>query len=77
MILRQGVALVATGVAIGALLSLAMTKVFSSLLFDVKPSDPATFAAAAATIAAVTLLASYVPARRASRLNPMAALRDD
>jgi putative ABC transport system permease protein len=77
MILRQGVALVATGVAIGALLSLAMTKVFSSLLFDVKPSDPATVAAAAATIAAVTLLASYVPARRASRLNPMAALRDD
>jgi putative ABC transport system permease protein len=77
MVLRQGIGLVAIGLAIGTLLSIFVTKIFSSLLFEVTPTDPATFAAAAGIIAAVTLAASYVPARRASRVSPIAALRDE
>jgi putative ABC transport system permease protein len=77
MVLRQGLALVAIGIAAGTLLSIFVTKIFSSLLFEVTPTDPATFAAAAGIIAAVTLAASYVPAWRASRVSPIVALRDE
>ncbi len=77
MVLRQGFALAALGIAAGTLVSFFVTKIFSSLLFEVTPTDPATFAAAAAIIAVVTLAASYVPARRASRVSPIVALRDE
>jgi putative ABC transport system permease protein len=77
MILRQGLGLVAIGLAIGTLLSIVVTKISSSLLFEVTPTDPPTFAAAAGIIAVVTLAASYVPARRASRVSPIVALRDE
>ncbi|HEV3141143.1 MAG TPA: FtsX-like permease family protein [Vicinamibacterales bacterium] len=77
MVLTQGLALAGIGTAIGLVLSAFVTKMFASLLFGVTPADPAAFAAAAALIVAVTLAASYVPALRASRVNPIVALRTD
>ncbi|HEY7698942.1 MAG TPA: hypothetical protein VIE88_11030, partial [Vicinamibacteria bacterium] len=52
-----------------------LTRVLSSLLYDVTPHDPVTFAAVAALLTAVTLVACYLPARRAARLDPLVALR--
>ena len=74
-ILWQGLGMAAAGIAIGVGLSLAATRLLRSLLFEVKPIDPATLAAAAGLVLAVTLCASAIPARRASRVDPMIALR--
>lgn len=74
-ILRQGLEMAATGIAIGIGLSLAATRLLRSLLFEVKPIDPVTLALAAGLVLAVTLCASAIPARRASRVDPMIALR--
>jgi hypothetical protein len=63
------------GVAIGAVCSLALAQTAASLLFGLKAYDPLTFLAAALVLAAVAALGSYLPARRASRLDPMTALR--
>ena len=59
------------------LLHILLTKLFSSLLFDVQPIDPGAFAASAAVVGAMTLVASYIPARRAGRVDPMVALRNE
>jgi putative ABC transport system permease protein len=75
LIVRQGMLLVAAGLAIGLAGALALTRVMSSLLFDVEPADPLTFAAVSALLAAVAFAASYIPARRATRVDPMVALR--
>jgi putative ABC transport system permease protein len=75
MILRQGLIVGVLGAAIGAAMSLWLTRLLRALLFDVEPTDPLTFAAAAAFVIAITLLASYLPARRASRVDPIVALR--
>jgi predicted permease len=75
MILRQSLALVAGGVVAGLMLALAAARGIASLLFGVGPADALTFAATAALLIGVGLAASYVPARRATQVNPTEALR--
>ena len=75
LILGEGARLAAIGLLIGVALSLAVTRLISSLLFDVKPADPLTFVVVAVLLSLVALLASYIPARRAMRLDPTEALR--
>jgi putative ABC transport system permease protein len=62
-------------VAIGIAASLAITRLMSSLLFGISPNDPFTFIGVAVLLCFVALLASYIPARRATRVDPMVALR--
>jgi ABC-type antimicrobial peptide transport system permease subunit len=76
-VIRQTLWLAMIGIAVGAAASFAVTALIASLLFGVKPADPATFAGVIAVLAAVALLAGYLPARRASRINPMVALRNN
>jgi putative ABC transport system permease protein len=77
LVLRQGMRLALLGVVTGLLGALALTRLVMtrSLLFEVSPTDPATFAAISALLMAVMLLACYIPARRAARVDPMVALR--
>ncbi|MFZ0818854.1 MAG: ABC transporter permease [Candidatus Acidiferrales bacterium] len=75
MIVGEGGKLAFLGVAIGIAGALAITRLMSSLLFEVKPTDPITFASVAILLAIVALAACYVPARRAMRVDPMVALR--
>jgi ABC-type antimicrobial peptide transport system permease subunit len=75
MIIREAGALLAVGLGVGVLLALAGGRAASSMLFGLKPYDPATLAIAAALLALVALGASYVPARRATTVDPMVALR--
>jgi len=75
LVLRQGLLLVLSGIALGLTASLALTRLLVSLLYRVSVTDPFTFAAGAVIFAGVALLASYVPARRAMRVDPMIALR--
>ncbi|HEX7049878.1 MAG TPA: ABC transporter permease [Longimicrobiales bacterium] len=75
MILRQGLTLALLGVAIGLAAAFALTRFVSSLLYGVSATDPLTFAGVALILAAVALLASHIPARRAAGVNPMEALR--
>ena len=77
MVMGEAGALLAAGLAIGIPAALAVTRFASALLFGVTPYDPATLAAAAVGLALVTALASYVPALRASRLEPIQALREE
>jgi putative ABC transport system permease protein len=77
MILREGMVLAATGLACGLAGALAATRALASLIFGVTTTDPITFAAVGVTLGGVALLASYVPARGAARVDPMAALRTD
>ncbi|MGO4884013.1 MAG: ABC transporter permease [Bryobacteraceae bacterium] len=74
-IVLEGMRLAAIGFAIGIVGALAGARVLASLLHEVKPGDPAIFAATAGLLAAIALLACYLPARRAARLDPMTALR--
>ena len=75
MVVLQGMRLALVGVIIGVGCALALARLMSSLLFGVKPWDPATIILVALVLSAVTLLATYLPARRASRVDPMVALR--
>ncbi len=77
MILRKAATLLVAGLAVGAGLSLAAASAASALLFGLKPRDPATLATAAAVLAAVALGASYLPARRAAGLDPVASLKEE
>ena len=77
LILRQTIVMLALGVFVGVLLSLAAARSVASLIFGLAPTDPLTIFAAAAFLITVALLASYIPARRASRIDPMIALRHD
>jgi ABC-type antimicrobial peptide transport system permease subunit len=77
MFLRQGLVLTMVGIAIGLAAAIALTRVISGFLFGVGPLDPVTYAAVAAALSGVALLSAYVPARRASRIDPLAALRVD
>jgi macrolide transport system ATP-binding/permease protein len=76
-VLRSAASLAALGLVLGVLGALAATRLIASFLFGVGSTDPATYAAVAAAIALVTLLAAYVPARRAASVDPMTALRVD
>ena len=77
LVLRDGARLTLVGIAIGIIAALALTRLMASLLFEVTPTDPATFASVALLLAVVALAACYIPARRAARVDPMVALRYD
>ncbi len=77
MILRQGAAVAASGLVLGIPAALALTRFMRALLFEVSPTDPVIFAATSVLLLAVALLASYLPARRAARVDPMEALRSE
>ena len=75
MVVKQGMVLAATGIGIGLALALALTRFTSSFLYGISASDPITYAGIAALLAVVAFIASYIPARRATRVDPMSALR--
>jgi putative ABC transport system permease protein len=77
MFLRQGLFLTLAGLVLGVAGALAATRVLSSVLYGIKPTDPATFAVVAAFFTAVALAASWLPARRAARVDPMTTLRHE
>jgi putative ABC transport system permease protein len=75
LVLRQGVTAIAIGLAVGIPAALALTRLMRSILFGVSPHDPIVYVAATVLLTAVGLLASWLPARRAARIDPMEALR--
>jgi putative ABC transport system permease protein len=75
LVLRHGVLLVASGIGLGVAGALALTRFLSNLLYGVKPTDPLTFIAVSLILTSVGLMASYIPARRALKVDPMVALR--
>jgi ABC-type antimicrobial peptide transport system permease subunit len=77
MVLKQGVVLAATGIAVGLGMAFGLTRLMTAMLFGVDPVDPLTFSLVPAGLLIVVLLASYVPARRAARVDPMNALRQE
>jgi putative ABC transport system permease protein len=77
MVLRQGVLLTSVGIGIGLAGAIAVKRSIEGMLYGVTPLDPLTYVAVVALFATVTLIASYVPARRATRIDPMTALRDE
>src|SRR5215210_2030908 len=77
MILRQGVILAVAGVTIGLAASFALTRLISDLLFGVEATDPATLVAITLLLLLVALVACFIPARRATRVDPLVALRHE
>ena len=77
MVVRQALTLVAAGIAIGGVGAVLLSRLMEGLLFQVRPSDPLTFAAVSGLLTAVALIASYVPGRRATRVDPVVALRSE
>ena len=75
MVVARGLGLALAGLAFGLAGAFAATRLMAGLLFEIQPSDPATFVSTALVLAAVAILASYLPARRATRIEPMSALR--
>ncbi len=77
LVLRQGLIYVSLGLALGLAGAFAATRLLTSMLFEVKPFDPATYAVVAVLLTVVALAASYIPARRAAKLDPLIALRQE
>jgi predicted permease len=75
LVLRRGLVLTAVGISIGAAAALATTRILATMLYQVKADDPLTFALMASILGVVALLATYIPVRRATRVDPMTALR--
>ncbi|HKP13609.1 MAG TPA: FtsX-like permease family protein, partial [Blastocatellia bacterium] len=75
LVSREALALVSVGIVIGLVASLLATQAAASLLFELKPNDPLTITMATLLLAAVALVACYIPARRATKVDPMVALR--
>jgi ABC-type antimicrobial peptide transport system permease subunit len=77
MVLREGLMLTVVGLIVGLLLGLGVAKVSASLLYGVRPVDPVSIIVTVALLGAASLLASYIPARRAAKVDPMVALRHE
>ena len=77
LVFRQGLTLAIVGIAVGILGAFALTRLLSTLLYSVTPTDPVTFATAPAILLVVAALACWIPASRAARIDPMLALRHD
>jgi ABC-type antimicrobial peptide transport system permease subunit len=77
MVIRRTLTLAATGVAIGTLAAWLATRLLATFLFETTPTDPATFTAVAVSIFAAAFLAGLIPARRATRVDPLVALRHE
>jgi hypothetical protein len=75
MVVRRGMVLAGTGLALGTGLAVGLTRLMSALLYGISPTDPLTFASVIVGLGGVALLASYLPARTAARLDPVVALR--
>jgi ABC-type antimicrobial peptide transport system permease subunit len=76
LFLEKGVLLAAVGVVIGLVLAASLSSLMASLLYGVRPHDPAVFASVPVVLFAVGALASYLPARRATKVDPVVALRE-
>jgi len=76
-VIGEGAVLAGIGIVAGVIGALALTRLLRSLLFQIKPSDPVTFASAVVVLLAVALAACYIPVRRAMRVDPMTALRHE
>jgi putative ABC transport system permease protein len=77
LVFANGLRLTAAGIAAGAIAGSALTRLIGKLLFEVNPLDPVAFAAAALILAVFAALACYIPARRATRVEPLSALRQE
>jgi ABC-type antimicrobial peptide transport system permease subunit len=77
MVLRQAGSLTCAGLAIGMTIALAVSRSLGTLLYGVTPTDLVSFAVVPAILGLVTLLATYIPARRATRVDPLAAIRTE
>jgi putative ABC transport system permease protein len=77
LVVGRGVALTGIGVLIGVLGAVAVTRVTATMLFDVSPTDPLSFVGVSVFLVGVSALASYIPARRATRVDPLEALRHE
>ena len=77
MVIGEGILLAFAGIAAGVMGAIALGRFVQSLLFEVKPTDPATFVGVAIALLVVAMAACYVPARRAMRVDPMVALRHE
>ena len=77
LILGQGLALAVAGLGLGLAAAVVGTRVLTTMLFQVQPNDPLVYLAVTVLLGAVTLVASYVPARRASKIDPLGALRQE
>ena len=77
MVLQRGLTLAGLGIAIGVAAAFGLTRLLAAMLYGVGPADPPTLAGVAALLAAVALLACYLPARRASRIDPVSTLRQE
>jgi putative ABC transport system permease protein len=77
LVIAQGMRVVGVGVAIGLVAALVASRLMTQLVYGVRVTDPMTYAGVAAVLAAVALVASYIPARRATRIDPLAALRTE
>jgi putative ABC transport system permease protein len=77
MVLGQGARLAGAGIGIGIVIAFATTRLMARFLYEVQPTDPATFVAVSLLLAAIAMLASYLPARRAVHIDPMKAMRQE
>jgi ABC-type antimicrobial peptide transport system permease subunit len=77
MILKDGTRLVLVGVVIGAIVSIGLTRLIQSLLYGIGATDPITFAGVILLLMLVSLIANYLPTRRAMKINPVIALRQE
>ena len=77
LVVREGMTPVGIGVLVGLMAALAATRVMQSLLYGIRPTDPLTLLTVTVVLAAIAFLASWIPARRATRVDPMVALRSE